>query len=50
MAHKNSFSGPVKYIEPILEYTKQKDLFQPTKTPEKLLGKEESPYAQRYYG
>ena len=50
MAHKNSFIVPVNYIEPILEYTKQNDLFQLTKTPEKLLRQEESPYAHRYYG
>ena len=33
---KNSFIIPVNYIEPILDYTKQNDLFQLTKTPEKL--------------
>ena len=43
---KNSFIVPVNYIEPILEYTKQNDLFQLTKTPKKLLRQEESPYAQ----
>ena len=31
---KNSFILPVNYIEPILEYTKQNDLFHLTKTPE----------------
>ena len=31
MAHKNSFIVPVNYIEPILQYTKQNDLFQLTK-------------------
>ena len=50
MAHKNSFIVPVNYLEPILQYTKQNDLFQLTKTPEKLLGQEESPYAYRYCG
>ena len=34
---KNSFFVPVNYIEPILEYTKQNDLFHLTKTPEKSL-------------
>ena len=47
---KNSFIVPVNYIEPILEYTKQNDLFQLTKTPKKLLRQEDSPYAHRYYG
>ena len=47
---KNSFIVPVNYIEPILEYTKQNDLFQLTKTPEKSLRQEESPYAHRYNG
>ena len=47
---KNSFIIPVNYIEPILEYTKQNDLFQLTRTPEKLFRQEESPYAHRYYG
>ena len=47
---KNSFIIPVNYIEPILDYTKQNDLFQLTKTPEKLSRQEESPYAPRYYG
>ena len=47
---KNSFIIPVNYIEPILDYTKQNDLFQLTKTPEKLSRQEESPYALRYYG
>ena len=46
---KNSFFVPVNYIEPILEYKKQNDLFHLAKTPEKLL-QEESPYAHRYYG
>ena len=46
---KNSII-PVNYIEPILDYTKQNDLFQLTKTPEKLSRQEESPYAPRYYG
>ena len=46
---KNSFIVPVNYIEPMLEYTKQNDLFHLTKTPEKSL-QEESPYAHRYYG
>ena len=46
----NSFIVPVNYIEPILEYTKQNDSIQLTKTPEKLLGQEETPYAHRYYG
>ena len=50
MAHKNSFILSVNYIEPILEYTKKNDLFQLTKTPEKSLLQEESPYAHRYYG
>ena len=31
----------VNYIEPILEYTEQKDLFQLTKTPEKSLRQED---------
>ena len=47
---KNSFIVPVNYIEPILEYTKQNDLFNLTKTPEKSPRQEESPYAHRYYG
>ena len=47
---KYSFIVPVNYIEPILEYTKQNDLFQLTKTPEKSPRQEESPYAHRYYG
>ena len=47
---KNSFIGPVNYIEPILEYTKQNGLFQLTKTPKKSLQHEESPYAHQYYG
>ena len=47
---KNSFIVPVNYIEPILEYTKQNDLFHLTKTPEKSPRQEESPYAHRYYG
>ena len=47
---KNSFILPVNYIEPILEYTKQNDLFHLTKTPEKSPRHEESPYAHRYYG
>ena len=47
---KNSFIVPVNYIEPILEYTKQNDLFQLTKTPENSLRQEESPYAHQYYG
>ena len=47
---KNSFILPVNYIEPILEYTKQNDLFHLTKTPEKSSRHEESPYAYRYYG
>ena len=34
---KNNFLVPVIYIEPKLEYTKQSDLFQLTKTPEKSL-------------
>ena len=47
---KNSFIVPVNYFEPILEYTKQNDLFHLTKTPEKSPRQEESPYAHRYYG
>ena len=47
---KNSIFVPVNYIEPILEYTKQNDLFHLTKTPEKSPRQEESPYAHRYYG
>ena len=47
---KNSFIVPVNYLEPILQYTKQNDLFHLTKTPEKSLGQEESPYGHRYYG
>ena len=47
---KNSFILPVNYIEPILEYTKQNDLFHLTKTPEKSSRHEESPYAHQYYG
>ena len=47
---KNSFIVPVNYIEPILEYTKQNDLFHLTKMPEKSPRQEESPYAHRYYG
>ena len=47
---KNSFIVPVNYLEPILEYTKQNDLFHLTKTPEKSPRQEESPYAHRYYG
>ena len=47
---KNSFIVPVNYIEPILEYTKQNDLFHLTKTQEKSPRQEESPYAHRYYG
>ena len=47
---KNSFIIPVNYIEPILEYTKQNDLFQLTRTPEKSFRQEESPYAHRHYG
>ena len=39
---KNSFIIPVNYIEPILDYTKQNDLFQLTKTPEKLSRQQES--------
>ena len=45
---KNSFV-PVNYIELILEYTKQNDFFQLTKTPEKSF-RHESPYAHPYYG
>ena len=47
---KNNIIVPVNYIEPILEYTKQNDLFHLTKTPEKSPRQEESPYAHRYYG
>ena len=47
---KNSFIVPLNCIEPILEYTKQNDLFQLTKTAEKSLRQEESQYAHRYYG
>ena len=47
---RNSFIVPVTCIEPILEYTKQNNLFQLTKTPEKLIEKEECPYAHEYYG
>ena len=47
---ENSFIVPVNYIEPILEYTKQNDLFHLIKTPEKSPRQEESPYAHRYYG
>ena len=46
---KNSFIVPVNYIEPILEYTKQNDLFHLTKTPERSPRQEESLYAHRYY-
>ena len=42
---KNSFIVPVTCIEPILECEKQNVYFQLTKTPEKSLGQEESPYA-----
>ena len=31
----NSFFTPLNYIKPIVDYTKQHDIFQPTKTPEK---------------
>ena len=47
---KNSFIVPVNYIEPILEYTKQNDLFHLTKTPEKSPRQEDSSDAHRYYG
>ena len=46
---KNSFIIPVNYIEPVPEYTKQNDLFQLKKTPEKTSRQQESPYAPRYY-
>ena len=46
---KRAFFVPVNYIEPILEYKKQNDLFHLTKTSDKSL-QEESPYAHRYYG
>ena len=47
---KNRFLVPVNYSEPIIEYTKQNDLFQLTKTSEKMVRQEECPYAHRYYG
>ena len=46
---KNGFDIPVNYIEPILEYLKQR-FFQLTKTPEKLSRQEVFPYDHRYYG
>ena len=45
-----SFIIPVNYIEPIVEYTIQHDVFQLTRTPEKSAAVSESPYSPRYYG
>ena len=46
----NSFIIPVNYIKPIVEYTKQHDVFQLTRTPEKSAAVSESPNSPRYYG
>ena len=46
----NSFIIPVNYIKPIVDYTKQHDIFQLTKTPEKNSTVIDSPYSPRYYG
>ena len=46
----NSFTIPVNYIKPIVDYTKQHDIFQPTKTPEKNSTVIDSPYFPHYYG
>ena len=46
----NSFIIPVNYIKPIVDYTKQHDIFQLTKTPEKNSTVIDSPYSPRCYG
>ena len=46
----NSFIIPVNFIKPIVDYTKQHDIFQLTKTPEKNSTVIDSPYSPRYYG
>ena len=46
----NNFIIPVIYIKPIVEYTKQQDVFQLTRTPEKSAAVSGSPYSPRYYG
>ena len=46
----NNFFIPVNYLKPIINYTKQNDTFQLTKTPEKNTAVAESPYSPRYYG
>ena len=46
----NSFIIPVNYIKPIVEYTKQHDVFQLTRTPEKSAAVSGYPYSPRYYG
>ena len=46
----NNFIIPVNYIKPIVDYTKQHDIFQLTKTPEKNSTVIDSPYSPRYYG
>ena len=47
---ENSFILPIKFIKPISDYTKQHDIFQLTRTPEKNSVLAESPYSPRYYG
>ena len=46
----NSFFIPVNYIKPIVDYSKQHDIFQLTKTPEKNTTVIDSPYSPRYIG